>query len=1253
MLKSGLLRPVVVLLLIVAVFCQGTWALAGTTGQLSGVVTESGTATPVANGQVTASSPSQQVSTQTDATGHFTFASLAPDTYDVSVTKVGYKRTSQGGISVFADQQQTLALTVFKETLTEIGTVSSRVSSDLVKAGTTADVYSVNAAMQDKVSALGGGGSLNSAYSAIASVPGAFVPLGQTGYFQTVHIRGGDYDQVGYELDGVPVNRSFDNYPSGAASSLGQQELQVYTGASPATSEGQGLAGYINQVIRTGTYPGFGSLDFGIGAPEFYHKIAGQAGGATPNRNFSYYIGLGGYNQEFRYVDRQNASSYSDLSAPAAQLADPTADPATGICSNAQSAFSSCYANVINNGGGPGPGGYQLFPYQYGALSGIADRDVVANIHVAIPHRNNSGKDDIQLLYDSGYLHNTFYSSTNDAGGPGFYGGAPPAFADGFSYSGAPGVALPANYSNLISNYLYPSSPSARAYGATIPLNARDVFHNTQGVVKLSYQKNFSSEAFLRVYGYSYYSDWLNYGPNGANLTYIGTGASPDYELNAHTRGVSAQFTDQINSKNLFTVQGSYVNSTTLRDNNTQMFNGSGKRSRFAVLTDPAAINNPSSPNYGICYAYNGPGAATPASCDSTAPGSIRGTYLSYGCAQTATCAVSPATASSANCGSGPCTYYVDENGLYATYNTVKPTFSALSMTDNFRPSDRLLVNFGLRQDTYTFEGSSTSPQDPARQFFFAAFNKENCQNTQTGAPASRYNLGIAPGTPCSTAGAQYRDLSAANGNQLLNASGQKSSYNVFQPRFGGTYTFNPDTVVRFSAGKYAEPPNAAFEQYNTLQENLPALLGGAFYKFGFFTPGHAVTPPISYNYDLSLEKHLKGTDWSFKITPFLRKTKGQIQQFFLDQATAFSSGLNVGRQTSEGVEFQLNKGDFSRNGLAGSLAFTYTNSFIQYDTLSNGTSVVSGINADVKAYDAYTKGCAATYLAAAGASPASNSNPQCGVLPGGANSAPCFTATPLGTPAAAGIPDPTCAPGDIGNPYWNAPIATGLDPAAKYPTYGLFPGPIGSSAQAFGAPFLATLILNYKHDRFTLTPSMQFQGGARYGAPETTPGIDPGAGCSPLAVQPPSDTRSGYVNPGPAYDATTCNSVLNAIPNIYTGKFDTLGTFRQPSQINVNVQVAYAASNRVSFVGTFANLVNRCFGGSSAPGTLNDGNVCSYGTINNAGAFAPVGNVYNPGTPIQRLVRYPYGAYLASVNDNTSSIKTPFNFFLEARIKL
>ena len=31
--------------------------------------------------------------------------------------------------------------------------------------------------------------------------------------------------------------------------------------------------------------------------------------------------------------------------------------------------------------------------------------------------------------------------------------------------------------------------------------------------MKLQYQRNFSSSAFLRLYGYTYYSDWIENGP--------------------------------------------------------------------------------------------------------------------------------------------------------------------------------------------------------------------------------------------------------------------------------------------------------------------------------------------------------------------------------------------------------------------------------------------------------------------------------------------------------------------------------------------------------------------------------------------------------------------------------------------------------------------------------------------------------------------------------------------------------------------
>ena len=102
-----------------------------------------------------------------------------------------------------------------------------------MRSGTTSDVYSVNAAGAAAAAAVGGPGGLNQAYSAIATVPGANVPQGQQGWNQLVYIRGGDYSDVSNELDGIPVQRDSDYAPITTLSSLGQQEVQTYTGGTP------------------------------------------------------------------------------------------------------------------------------------------------------------------------------------------------------------------------------------------------------------------------------------------------------------------------------------------------------------------------------------------------------------------------------------------------------------------------------------------------------------------------------------------------------------------------------------------------------------------------------------------------------------------------------------------------------------------------------------------------------------------------------------------------------------------------------------------------------------------------------------------------------------------------------------------------------------------------------------------------------------------------------------------------------------
>src|ERR1700680_2245475 len=148
-------------------------AMPGPTGELAGKVTTQAGA-PIAGARVTATSASGNQSATTNAQGSFAMISLAPDTYTVTASKDGFDPTTQQGVTVIADNTQTLTIAL-RPQLRTLGTVTVRGTGALVKPGTTADVYSVNAVTQAKAATLGGGGGLDSAYSAIASVPGAVV----------------------------------------------------------------------------------------------------------------------------------------------------------------------------------------------------------------------------------------------------------------------------------------------------------------------------------------------------------------------------------------------------------------------------------------------------------------------------------------------------------------------------------------------------------------------------------------------------------------------------------------------------------------------------------------------------------------------------------------------------------------------------------------------------------------------------------------------------------------------------------------------------------------------------------------------------------------------------------------------------------------------------------------------------------------------------------------------------------------------
>jgi len=1218
--------------------CLAGRAGAGTTGALAGFVQTAQDA-PIAEVKISATSPSQNAATETDLRGQFTFVALFPDTYAVTASKSGYQTVTITGIDVVADNTRTVQIV-----LAPIKTLGNIVVSrgGLVSAGTTVDVYSINRPLQKTLVGLNGGYGINNDYSSIAAVPGAFVPPIASGWNQPVFIRGGAFDEVGYEFDGIPVNRTFDNAPLTTLSTVGQQSLQVYTGAAPADAESHGLSGYVNQVVRTGTYPGFADLTLGVGSPSFYNSYDFEAGGASPDRRLTYFIASGGYGQAFRYVDQSNGASFSTNFGQPFDLQNAALGPVAGGMPGCGvpngSNYTGCYANTGFFMQLPaGPGGYVIGPYVMGRNSRIDDSNNMANFHFAIPRGGKNADDDVQLLYYVSQMYTDEYSSYNDWGGssfwngydmtPGLHSGQVAKFVPGFQYNGSLLQPVTGTLGGLPDDVIPYFFPSAGIYGggAQIPINQEDAQSNALAITKVQYTHFFSPSAYLRIYGFTSYSNWFTYSPNGEQQFYVSLPA--DQELSNHQRGLSADYNAQLSTHHLFKAQASYTYGHDYSVNNNQPSTSQQGAPWFpAPQTAFAALVSATNPTNGTCYYLSfpfpagPPGAPTPTSCEPITPlPSLQQTGFTFINQKFLTFAGPYFPAPPGGCGgASACEWLALENGQTGTVNAVTPKFTGISLEDQWTPSSRLHASIGLRWDRFEYDVPSTLG-GPARAFWFNAWNNVMCVNPgfNGGNPIDETLLGASPGTPCNTipvppgGGPDFAQATLTNGT----ANGAQVVYNIVQPRIGGTYTLDFFDVLRFSYGVYAQPAPSEFQYTDTLQQNLPAYIGPLYYALGDTTPLHSVKPQVSYNYDLSYEHRFNDADTSLKFTPFQRVTRDQIQRFFINPTTGTLGGVNAGKQTSSGFEFQLQKGDFTHDGLSILLSYTYTHSSIVYSPLANGATLLSGVNSSIQQYNSFTSACV-------GAIPSSNPTSPCGVF-GGSNAIP----TELS---------------GVANPYYNAPMRSLLNPSAAYPTYYVVPTGTQLSTASYGVPSFMALTLSYKHQRLTVAPLLQYVQGSQYGAPQQQIGVDPTT-CAPLASAPPvgTDPRYPFGGTGTGYDATTCTGTL-VIPDQYTGNFDAPGAFKEPNLFALHAQVGYELSNYTNLRFTLTNIYTKCSGGTSLPWVTGNGSTCGYDFLQ--GHIPPVGNIFNPGDPIQPLVKYPYGAALSA---------QPFNVYMNMEFKV
>jgi hypothetical protein len=1171
-------------------------ALASTTGTLRGRVVDASTHAPIAGATVVATSPSQTAQSATDAAGAFSFISLAPDTYTVNASKAGYDPQSQAGITVVADQSATVTFSLAKA-LKTIARTTSRSTQSLVHSGVTSDVYSVNPAGQKAAATLNGSGSLTQAYGAISSAPGVNIPSNQQGWYQSVYIRGGDVDQVAYEFDGIQMTRQSDLAPIGTLTSLGNQEVQVYTGGTPATSNSSGLAGYINQVIKTGTFPGYAVADLGIGAPAFYHQATVEVGGATPDRLLSYYVGLSGTNQTYRYGDQFGGVSDPLYFYP---LNVPTKN--------------NIY-NILDGSDLKAPNYGFLYSPGYSYAQGVNfDRENVINLHIGIPHHGSSLRDDIQMLYVTGGIADQFYSSANDVWYTPQAGretgiGYPMPYLDSLYYTG-PLMQSPVEKNVVVG--LFPSSPTDRTAGSPIDPSDRDGNWNGYSIEKFQYQKNMDPHSYLRALVWGAYSNWFINGPNSAQLVF---GSDPaDYEVLEHGYGGSLIYANQLSSQHLLTAEASYMTQR-LQTYNAAYSSTDPFTTSLAPTGLGTILSNFGTPN-GKCYNYL---TGQPWSCFDagsqggclTATGCYRGEgrydfNLTPGdCITTGTC-TNPAAAKAG------ARWMMTENGQSAQVDDVTPHFSSYALTDLWQPNDRLVVNYGARLDQFEYSTNNLEAGYPARQFWFDAYNNEFC-----GAPGKATQWSWNPGNDSFACKPGLQPLTAP-GNGLYNVGAGSAVADVFQPRASFTYTINSDTVVRGSAGKYARAEGSSYYQYNTFQQNLASFIA-QFYPYGYHTPDHDIYPDTSDNFDLSFEKHVKGTQLSYKITPFYRDTSNQLQFQAVNPVQGILAGLNVGTQESYGVEFSMQYGDFSRDGWSGLFSYTHTENRIRFSPI-NGVSVIDSLNQQVELYNSYTSACA-------------------GVTKRSANWQACGSGAYPGN-AAPVLPNSESQTGDQGklkipNPYYTGALQPLFDTGGWYTPYDVIPSPF-NAANGYEVPDIASLIVNYRHNRLAVTPSLHYSDGSNYGSPLVWPGYVPQS-CS----KEPSSTP---LTPGRSCPGANAGAIF--LPDPYSGHFDNLGAFIEPAELSANLQASYDVSPRITVTLQAVNLYNQCY----QRGYAWDNSVtCVYSNLP-SNILAPSGNfVKNP--PAQ--LRYPYGTFFNVTEVGVSSVRQPFGFFADINVKL
>ena len=871
---------------------------AGTTGVISGVVKNEQGA-PISAVKVTVSSPSQSATGLSSATGFFSFLNLSPETYTVTASKENYQTATLPGITVVADQISHVDL-IMQPTIRTLGRITTTAAGGLVNRTQTGDLYTVNAqAINRYQGSAGGAETLYSQNGVVGSLPGVVRTVGTGGGYAgngSLSFRGGSNDQVGFELEGIPLNRSFDSANATSFLTNGLASLEVYTGGEPADA-GRSMSGYINEIIRRGTYPGGGDLTMVIGTPQLLNAVNADIYGGTPNRRFTYYASTLWVKAGYSFGDRSNLDN-TTINVPANDAGCPLANVimASSITCNAGGSFNAPIST----------GAWQSF-----LNPNATQTDTVFNFNWTFEH--NGLSDNLQLLYNVGMTTNPFnYSGPfidpaviancgfeDVLSNPCPTAPGPMTWPFGTIYHGPVGQPLNTN----LNSGLYETLTWPFGGGPTdqMPPNYLDSQKTQSSIEKISYTRALTSSSFVRLYGYGVYSLW-----NFDQATNAWQGDS-FYDLHDNAAGLTVNYQNQISQQHLLRVDADYLHETSLRYN--------------------YANNFPYPDDFVNCFLDT-----------TTVDYSVGAGSLDYGCADAF---------------AGTPEAVAQINGPFAYWNTLSPTSWDGVIADTWRPNERWTVDAGVRYDYFHVPLMPLQITGPNGIAEIAQNQFGTCLHGYAYAPGEPCFIFLNASGPAGDGTFGASALPGAGNWQNVTGS---LNFHYISPRLGVTYAAGANDVIRASVGRYVQPPATAYEEYIAKPQwgaTATVAVLNNFYDGLGFTAVHNVQPQDSTNYDASYE-HDFSNGISLKVSPFYRVTRGQILNLPVNPLQpTFETGYNFGAAKISGFEF-LARDNHVGNGWSGALAVTNTSSKIRFEAPLGGNNFIDVVNSQITNYNTF-----------------------------------------------------------------------------------------------------------------------------------------------------------------------------------------------------------------------------------------------------------------------------------------------------------